>query len=51
MRLLSSAVIGCAADLAISAFTAADLNLLFIRAGLDDHAPRAAWAKSTLVNS
>lgn len=51
MQLFSSAVIGCAADVAIDAFNTPELNLLFLRAGLGDHAPGTAWSKSVLVNT
>ncbi|MEU8802428.1 hypothetical protein [Spirillospora sp. NPDC048819] len=51
MRLLSSAVIGCAADLSIRNFNAGELNLLFLRAGLGDFAPGSAYGKSALVSS
>jgi hypothetical protein len=51
VRLLSSAVIGCAADIAITAFNAGDLNLLFVRAGLGEFAPGSAYGKSALVSA
>ena len=51
VRALSSAVIGCAADIAITAFNAGDLNLLFVRAGLGQFAPGSAYGKSALVSA
>src|SRR2546423_5651004 len=51
MRLVASAVIGCAADLAIGSFNAGDLDLLFIRAGLGAYAPGSAYGKSALVSN
>ncbi len=51
MRPLSSAVIGCAADIAISAFTAPDLNILFMRAGLGEFAPGSAYSKPALMSA
>lgn len=51
VRALSSAVVGCAADIAITAFNAGDLNLLFVRAGLGEFAPGSAYGKSALVSA
>lgn len=51
MRALSSSVVGCAADIAITAFNAGDLNLLFMRAGLGEFAPGSAYGKSALVSA
>jgi hypothetical protein len=48
VRQLSSAVVGCAADIAINAFNAGDLNLLFLRAGLK---PEYGYGKSALVGN
>lgn len=51
MRLLSSVVIGCAADAAIHVCHLGDLNILFIRAGLGQFAPGSAYSKSSLVSA
>jgi hypothetical protein len=48
VRQLSPAVIGCAADIAINAFNAGDLTLLFLRAGLK---PESGYGKSALVSN
>ena len=50
MRLLSSAVIGCAADIAISAFNTGSLNIMFMRAGLGTFDPGSMSGKSALVS-
>lgn len=49
MRLLSSAVIGCAADIAITAFNTGGLNIAFRRAGLSQFDPDSKSGKSALV--
>lgn len=51
MEYLSSVVVGCAADVAIDAFNAGDLNLLFLRSGLGQYSPGSAYGKSALVSS
>lgn len=50
MRLLSSAVIGCAGDIAIGKFNTGGLSLLFMRAGLGAFVPGGAYGKSALVS-
>jgi hypothetical protein len=51
MRLLSSTVIGCAADTAIHVCHAGDLNILFMSAGLGQFVPGPAYSKSSLVSA
>jgi hypothetical protein len=50
VRLLSSAVIGCAADIAINAFNTGGLNIVFMRAGLGQFDPNSKSGKSALVS-
>jgi hypothetical protein len=47
----SSAVVACASQLAVDAFSGPNLNMLFLRAGLDKHVPREWYSKSELVSA
>jgi hypothetical protein len=51
MRLLSSTVIGYAAEAAIDVCHLGDLNILFMRAGLSRFVPGPAYSKSSLVSA
>jgi hypothetical protein len=47
----SAAVVACAGHLAVNVFSKPDLNMLFLRAGLDKFAPGERYSKSELVNA
>lgn len=49
MKLISSPVIGCAADIARDVFSKADLEIVFMKAGLDDFMPSSSYGKAELV--
>ncbi|GHE76751.1 hypothetical protein GCM10018771_68640 [Streptomyces cellulosae] len=49
MRLLSSPVLGCAAEIAKDVFSKSDLRLLLMKAGLDAYAPRNPYSKQDLI--
>lgn len=50
MRLLSSPVVGCAADIAKGPFNAGELQTVFMKAGLDGFQPQDWHGKSALVS-
>jgi hypothetical protein len=50
VQLLSSAVIGCAADIAVTAFNTGGLNRAFMQAGLGQFDPNSKSGKSALVS-
>ncbi|MFG2683960.1 hypothetical protein [Streptomyces sp. NPDC048392] len=49
MRLLSSPVLGCAAEIAKNVFSKSDLRLLLMKAGIDGYAPRSPYSKQDLI--
>ncbi|WP_150476538.1 hypothetical protein [Streptomyces alboniger] len=49
MKQISSPAIGCAADIARDVFSKADLEIVFMKAGLDDFMPSASYSKAELV--
>ena len=46
---LSSPAVGCAADIAKDAFSEGELEILFMRAGLDRFVPKTWYGKAKLV--
>lgn len=49
MHLLSSLVIGCAAETAKEVFSKGDLRLILMKSGLDKFVPKASYSKQDLV--
>ncbi|MFF3449631.1 hypothetical protein ACFYXJ_21160 [Streptomyces sp. NPDC002667] len=49
VKMISSPVIGCAADIAKDVFSKAELELLFMKAGLDGFMPSDSYGKAELV--